>query len=112
MHMPTRPLLITGLAALIAASAAAATISGTVFEDARALASRSDFRPIGGANVLLFRDGGDRMPDGVDDKLVATTQAAADGTFAFHVADGTYWLAVDSRFSVARDAWAEQTYGP
>ncbi|HEX7191908.1 MAG TPA: right-handed parallel beta-helix repeat-containing protein [Thermoanaerobaculia bacterium] len=107
--------LSPAIAALaLAATAGAATISGTIFDDPRAYAVRSEFRPLGGANVMLYRDGGDRRPDGADDRLVTSVRAAENGAYSFGtVADGLYWIAVDSRTIGNHEAtWPEQTYGP
>src|SRR5213075_830746 len=111
--MLTRPFF--ALAALaLATTAGAATISGTIFDDPRAFAARADFHPLGGATVMLYRDGGDRRPDGADDRLITSGPAADDGTFSYvSIQDGLYWIAVDSRTIGAHEsAWPEQTYGP
>jgi hypothetical protein len=97
--------LSSALAALaLTATAGAATISGTIFDDPRAYAVRSDFRPVSGATVRLYRDSG----------LVTSTASGENGTYSFpSVADGAYWIAVDSRTIGSREgAWPEQTYGP
>jgi len=97
--------LSSALAALVLTVAAgAATISGTIFDDPRAYAVRSEFRPLGGATVMLYRDSG----------LVTSTTTGENGTYSFQsVADGSYWIAVDSRTIGNREgAWPEQTYGP
>jgi hypothetical protein len=88
----------------LTATAGAATISGTIFDDPRGYAARSEFRPSGGASVMLYRD----------DRLVTSVQAAENGSYSFgSVADGVYWVAVDSRTIRNREgAWPEQTYGP
>jgi len=111
--MLTRPFSVLAALAL-ATTAGAATISGTIFDDPRAFAARADFRPLGGATVSLYRDGGDRRPDGADDRLITNGPAADDGTFSYaSLQDGLYWVAVDSRTISAQDAaWPEQTYGP
>lgn len=94
--------LSSAIAALVlATSACAATLSGTIFDDPRGYALRSDFRPLGAASVMLYRDGGERL---------ATTHAESNGTYSFgSVADGAYWIAVDGRNATH---WPEQTYGP
>jgi len=97
--------LSTAIAALaLTATAGAATISGTIFDDPRAYAVRSEFRPAAGATVLLYRD----------TALVTSTKASENGTYSFpSVADGSYWIAVDSRTVGSQEgAWPEQTYGP
>src|SRR5206468_1623182 len=68
---PMRPhtrLFSAALAALLAAPLGAATISGSVFDDTRALANRADFAPLPGVTVHAWRDGGDGLPSGADDK--------------------------------------------
>jgi hypothetical protein len=106
--------LSTAIAVLtLATTAGAATISGTIFDDARAYAMRSDLRPLGGGTVMLYADGGDRRPDGADDHLVANVHAGDGGTFSFpSVPDGMYWVAVDSHTIGGHEAWPEQTFGP
>src|ERR1041385_1836975 len=97
--------LSSALAAFaLTATAGAATISGTVFDDPRAFAVLSEFRPAAGATVMLYRDRG----------LVTSTTTAENGTYLFSsVADGSYWVAVDSRSVGNREgAWPDQTYGP
>lgn len=97
--------LSSAIAALaLTAAAGAATISGTIFDDPRANAVRSDFRPVSSATVMLYRDSG----------LVTSTATGENGTYSFpSVADGSYWIAVDSRTIGNRQgAWPEQTYGP
>jgi hypothetical protein len=98
--------LSTAIAALALTTAAgAATISGTIFDDPRAYASRAEFQPLGGATVMLYRDG---------DRLITSVVAGENGAYAFtSVADGLYWVAVDSRTVGNRQgAWPDQTYGP
>lgn len=99
--------LSTAIAALtLTTVAGAATISGTIFDDPRAYASRGEFQPLGGATVMLYRNGGDR--------LITSVTASENGTYTFaSVSDGLYWVAVDSRTVGNRPgAWREQTYGP
>jgi hypothetical protein len=99
--------LSTVIAALaLTTVAGAATISGTIYDDPRAYASRSEFQSSGGATVMLYRNGGDR--------LVSSVTAGPNGTYSFtSVSDGLYWVAVDSRTIGNRQgAWPEQTYGP
>jgi len=67
--------LSSAIAALaLATSAGAATLSGTIFDDPRCYALRSDFRPLGAASVTLYRDGGERL---------ATTHAESNGVYSF-----------------------------
>src|ERR1051326_3074801 len=97
--------LSSAIAALaLTATAGAATISGTIFDDPRAYAVRSEFRPVSGATVLLYRD----------DRLVTSTTTGENGAYSFaSVADGPYSIAIDSRtIGNHEGAWPEQTYGP
>lgn len=97
--------LSSAIAALaLTATAGAATISGTIFDDPRAYAVRSELRPVSGATVALYSDAG----------LVTTTTSGENGAYSFSsVADGSYSIAVDSRTLGNREgAWPEQTYGP
>src|ERR1700756_5240366 len=94
--------LSSAIAALVLTmTAGAATISGTIFDDPRAYAVRSEFRPVAGATVMLYRDAG----------LVTSTTTSENGTYSLPaVADGSYWIAVDSRTIGNREgAWPEQT---
>ncbi|HEY2325344.1 MAG TPA: right-handed parallel beta-helix repeat-containing protein [Thermoanaerobaculia bacterium] len=96
--------LSSAIAALaLTVAAGAATISGTIFNDPRAYAVRSEFRPAAGATVMLYRDAG----------LLTSTTTSQNGTYSFpSVAGGSYWVAVDSRTIANREgAWPEQTYG-
>jgi hypothetical protein len=98
--------------AVTASPLAAANISGTVFNDPRALASRSDFRPLAGVTVALYRDGGDRRADGADDRVVRTTTTATDGSYAFQALDNAfYWIVADSRSISVHGTWPQETYG-
>jgi hypothetical protein len=97
--------LSTAIAVLaITAAAGAATISGTILDDPRAYAVRSEFSPAAHATVLLYRN----------DRLVTSVSASDNGTYSFpSVADGQYTVAVDSRTISKREGvWPEQTYGP
>jgi hypothetical protein len=102
-----------GVLVAVTAPLAAANISGTLFDDPRALATRSDFRPLAGVTVTLYRDGGDHRADGADDTTVRTTTTATDGTYAFQsLGDASYWVVADSRSAgIARGTWPQQTYG-
>src|SRR5438067_1169580 len=78
--------------------AGAAAISGSVFDDTRALANRADFAPLAGVTVRAFRDGGDGLPNGADDKPAGEAVTVANGLYEINVAgNGLYWIAVDSR---------------
>src|SRR5438270_8777860 len=97
--------LSSAIAALaLTATAGAATNSGTIFDDPRAYAVRSELRPAAGATVMLYRDAG----------LVTSATTAENGAYSFpSVTDGSYWIAVDSPSIGSRaGAWPEQTYGP
>ncbi len=64
--------------------------------------------------VHLFKDGGDGLADGGDDIYVRTVTTNSTGHYVLQMADGTYWIAVDSRTGDLSDRtiWAEQTYAP
>jgi hypothetical protein len=103
----------------LAVPAGAAAISGSVFEDTRALANHADFAPRAGVTVRAFRDGGDGLPNGADDKPAGEAVTAANGVYEINVAgNGLYWIAVDSHSinassaTTGNRAWAEQTFGP
>jgi hypothetical protein len=104
--------VVTGTAARAQNSG---VIAGGVFDDRAALAVRANFVPVRGATLKLYRDGGDRTPS-ADDAIIATTRTDAGGFYVFPgIANGNYWLVVDSRSlnpADAREAWAEQTFGP
>ncbi len=100
-------------------------ISGTIYEDVDGDASLGDAIGRTGVTVQLYRDGGDGIADGADDGIpIATTITTAGGSYIFGgLADGDYWVVVDSR-TVTRgvadlyggaaaqdDIWADQTYG-
>src|SRR5438270_8177705 len=76
--------LSSAIAALaLTATAGAATISGTIFDDPRAYAVRSELRPAASATVMLYRDSG----------LVTSATTAENGAYSFpSVADGSYWI--------------------
>jgi hypothetical protein len=103
----------------LAVPAGAAAISGSVFDDTRALGNRADFAPLAGVTVRAFRDGGDGLPNGADDKPAGEAVTAANGLYEINVAgNGLYWIAVDSRSINASSStsgnrpWPEQTFGP
>jgi hypothetical protein len=112
-------LLAAALSALLAAPLGAATISGSVFDDTRALANHTDFAPLAGVTLHAWRDGGDGLPNGADDRAAGDAVTLANGAYELNVpASGLYWVAVDSRSIVASSSttgnkpWAEQTFGP
>ena len=97
-------------------------LTGSVVEDPDGDGDIADGVGRGSANVSLYLDGGDGLPDGVDDSGVASTVTDAAGDYRFvDVPDGIYWIAVDSKtvspsatFNAGQgqtDVWAEQTYG-
>jgi hypothetical protein len=98
----------------------ALTISGTVSEDVNGDANLADAVVRDNVSVVLYRDGGDGLPDGVDDGApVATTTTDISGNYTFSsVTTGDYWVLVDSKTvspsagtAAPGDVWAEQTYG-
>ncbi len=102
--------------------ALAQTVSGRVMEDVDGDGSISDDgQGVSGATVLLYEDGGDGTMD-AGDALLSTTTTDALGQYSFAgLADGTYWVVIDSRTIAPSagfnagwdqgDVWAEQTYG-
>jgi len=117
--MPSKARSILGLCAvLISPLLAAATITGSVYDDTRALAHRADFTPLGGVSLRVYRDGGDGVADGRDDTAAGTAATSANGSYSVEVAGGgLYWVTVDSRTISASSspnggsAWAQQTFG-
>jgi Right handed beta helix region/SdrD B-like domain len=90
---------------LVCAPLAAQTISGAIYDDPPALAVRTQFVPLSGVRVALYRDG--------QAGALATTSTDAQGRYAFSgVADGDYFVVVDSKSIGNGKAWAEQTFGP
>jgi len=68
-------------------------------------------RPLGGATLILYRDGGDGLPSGDDDTRVTSVVSGTDGVYEFGgLPAGAYWVTVDSRTLGA--GWAEQTSAP
>jgi len=115
----TLRVIFAALAALVTPLLSAATISGSVYDDTRALANRADFTPLSGVSVRVYHDGGDGISDGGDDRAAGQAVTAANGAYRVEVAgDGLYWVTVDSRTisgsssSNGGSAWAEQTFGP
>jgi hypothetical protein len=100
----------------------AQTVSGTVYEDVDGDGAVSDDgQAAAGVTVHLYQDGGDGTMD-AGDALLLTTTTDASGQYSFAgLADGTYWVAIDSKtiapsggFNAGYDqgdVWAEQTYG-
>src|SRR5258708_17133578 len=112
-------LLSLSLSLSLAAPAGAAAISGSVFDATRALANRADFTPLAGVTVRAFRDGGDGVPNGADDKPAGEAVTVTNGLYEINVSgSGLYWIAVDSHSINASSSmtgnrpWAEQTFGP
>ncbi len=99
------------------------TISGTVREDVNGDGDNSDAVNVQGALVRIWTDGGDGVPDGVDDVELQNTVTPANGQFDFTalVDDTTYFVTVASKsiepsagFNGGYDwtfVWAEQTRG-
>ena len=97
-------------------------ISGHVYEDVNGDSDLTDSVGRPGASVLLYRDGGDGLPNGFDDSFVTSDVTGPLGGYTFlNMVDDTYWVAVDSKtvssnggfnFGFGQgDAWLEQTYG-
>ncbi len=104
-----------------------AVISGTVFEDQ--VGDVLNDGVIGDAvnpelqnvDVYLYTDDGDNLPDAADALSSGPVQTDAAGDYSFTgLADGTYWVVVDSHTVPSTidaaepltNLWAEQTYGP
>jgi parallel beta-helix repeat protein len=101
---------------------AQATISGTISEDRNGDSNLADAVGVDSVTAVLYKDGGDGQPDGVDDTPVDTTVTDINGDYSFtDTLSGDYWVVVDSRTispsrsftggAVQGDVWAEQTYG-
>src|SRR5436853_4876094 len=112
--MPLRIRIFPAVAAsLLALPMTAATITGFVFDDTRALANRADFTPLSGVTIHVYRDGGDATADGKDDTAAGDAVTATNGAYSVTVpAAGLFWVAVDSHSIKPSPAWAEQTFGP
>jgi hypothetical protein len=102
---------------------AGGTIAGTIYHDVDGDANVAEGGTLSfsGATVRIFRDDNDGVID-AGDTLVETLSTNGSGQFTSSlVADGTYWVAIDSTtltsgvaFNLGYDAswiWAEQTYG-
>jgi parallel beta-helix repeat protein len=98
-------------------------MSGTVYEDTDGDGDLTDALAVAGVDVLLYRDGGDGIPDGMDDTFLSQAVTGSAGGYNFDAAAGAvYWVAVDSRSIRAsggfnagygpQSAWPEQTHGP
>jgi parallel beta-helix repeat protein len=104
--------LSAALVAMAASAERSLVVAGGVYYDRGALASRTNFAPLPGVTVKLYRDGGERTPDATD-TLVATTATDASGIYVFTLDRlGDYWVAIDSRSISPKGSWAEQTFGP
>jgi parallel beta-helix repeat protein len=100
-------------------AAATGDISGTVFEDVNGDGNLGDAVARPSVDVILYSDGGDGQPDGVDDVVDDSATTDGSGNYAFAGKNnGTYWVVVDSKTvtpsagtAAPGDVWAEQTYG-
>jgi len=95
---------------------AVARVEGKVLHDSAVTAEFSKMTPLPGVRVLIYTDGGDRLPTGVDDSLINETRTDIYGGFSFRLSKpGLTFVAVDSKSIVSdrlqsgRSAWAEQT---
>jgi parallel beta-helix repeat protein len=98
------------------------SITGKIYEDVNGDSKMIDAVGRPSAGVTLYRDGGDGLPDGGDDSLIATVTTDASGNYNFsNLGADHYWVVVDSKtiepsagfragFDLD-DVWAEQTYG-
>ena len=94
--------------------------SGTVFHDLEGDGDLTGDLGTAGVLVDVWLDGGDGIPDGVDDTLLDTLTTDADGNWSVSgLVDGSqYWIAARSGTFVGprnagfgiNDLWAEQTY--
>ena len=94
-------------------AASTSTISGTIFHDVDGDADVAEVGTLAfaGATVSLYRDDGDGVI-GTGDVFGSSTTATAGGAYNFTgLADGTYYVVVDSKSLGAANVWAEQTYG-
>jgi uncharacterized repeat protein (TIGR01451 family)/fimbrial isopeptide formation D2 family protein len=93
--------------------AASNDISGRVIKDVEGNGSISDplDTPLEDVHVYLFRDTGDDVPN-TGDTLVAWTLTDATGAYSFAgLANGTYWVVVESDDINNLGTSVEQTYG-
>ena len=96
------------------------SISGTVYHDVVGDGSVAADTGVAGVTVRLYQDDGDNTPDAGDGAAILTTTTNASGVYTFtNLADGTYFVVVDSRTinapayngpGVDDDVWADQTY--
>ena len=94
-------------------AASTSTISGAIFHDVDGDADIAEVGTLAfaGATVSLYRDDGDGVI-GTGDVFVSSTTATAGGAYDFTgLADGTYYVVIDSKSLGAANVWAEQTYG-
>lgn len=98
-------MLCAAFAPLFVQAQKALVIAGGVFDDRGTLAVRSNFVPVAGVTVRLYRDG--------DGAALATAKTNDGGTYVFRgLSAGAYWVAVDSKTVGPAGAWPEQTFGP
>ena len=102
--------------------AATYDITGTIYEDGDGDGEvLDDGTFVSNADVLIYLDDGDGVID-ASDGYVTTVSTDMSGNYIFSgLADGTYWVVVDSKTIDAStgynggfsqlDVWAEQTYG-
>ena len=107
----------------LVAPAAAVDLSGAVLEDVDGDGDLADAVGLVGVAVAIWQDGGDGVPDGVDDTLISGLLTGVAGDFAATgLADNqTYWVTADSRTVAPSagffsgygqgDVWAEQSWG-
>jgi hypothetical protein len=83
----------------VGGAAATYDISGNVSEDINGDAGMGDAAASNNVTVVLYQDGGDGQPDGVDDGApVGTTTTDGSGNYSFSgLGNGTYWVIVDSK---------------
>jgi parallel beta-helix repeat protein len=98
--------------------AAGNTVSGTISEDVNGDSQAGDFTGRNGVTVRLFQDANANNTPDAGDTFVTSTTTSGSGNYAFGgLADGTYFVVVDSKTvtpsagGTAGAYWAEQTYG-
>ena len=99
-------------------AAAGRTISGTINEDVNGDSQSGDFTGRDGVTVRLFQDANANNTPDAADTFVTSTTTSGGGNYSFGgLADGTYFVVVDSKTvtpaagGTAGAYWADQTYG-
>jgi hypothetical protein len=120
--LPSGPLLwrvtarsasgLDGFPSSTAAFSVARRIAGQIQVDRTGSLEEANVSGAASGLLRLYSDDGDGVP-GTGDALVGETRTAEDGRFEMDsVANGTYWIAVDSRSVSPKGTWYEQIAGP